>query len=198
MTMSSTTTRHPLLQGFIDDLRAIWAANGDTGVRMERARILLQKLVLNPQLQAVSESWPSTEGRKNLLLYVNFEYEFVINAVVRAPGRKGNIHDHAHAWVLYGILCGTESLERFERIDDGSREGHAEVRLQSVSTGRPGSVDLVKPGDIHAEQGGPTRSVAIILRSAKLGEVIQNRYDMETCTILPGPGPEQIPFELTA
>jgi predicted metal-dependent enzyme (double-stranded beta helix superfamily) len=191
-------TPHPLLKGFIDDLRAIWAANSETATRMELARPLLQKLVLNPQLQAMSENWPSTEGRKNLLLYVDFEYQFVINAVVRVPGRQGSIHDHAHAWVLYGILCGSESLERFERMDDGTREGYAEVRLHSVSNGRPGSVDLVKPGEIHAEQGGPERSVAIILRSAKLGKVIQNRYDMERRTILPGPGPQQIPFELTA
>lgn len=193
----TSACRLPLLQTFIDDLRAIWASETDTGRRMNQARPLLEGFVLNQQLQKLSETWPSTEGRKNLLLYVDFEYEFAINAVVRPPGRKGNVHDHAHAWVLYGILCGTESLERFERVDNGEREGFAQVRLQSVSNGSPGSVDLVKPGEIHAEQGGPGRSVAIILRSAKLGDVIQNRYDLQNCKILPGPGPEQIPFELT-
>jgi len=190
--------RMPALQSFIDDLRAIWASDSDIGSCMEKAKPVLEKLVQNQELQARSVDWPSTEGRKNLLLYVDDQYEFAVNAVVRVPGRKGSIHDHAHAWVLYGVLCGTESLERYERIDDRSREDFAQVRMTSVSVGSPGKVDLVPPFDIHAEQGGPTRSVAIILRSTKLGDITQRQYDAVTGEVRPGPGPTQIPFELTA
>jgi len=190
--------RMPALQSFIDDLRAIWASDSDIGSCMEKAKPVLEKLVQNQELQARSVDWPSTEGRKNLLLYVDEQYEFAVNAVVRVPGRKGSVHDHAHAWVLYGVLCGTESLERYERIDDRSREDFAQVRMTSVSVGSPGKVDLVPPFDIHAEQGGPTRSVAIILRSTKLGDITQRQYDAVTGEVRPGPGPTQIPFELTA
>ncbi len=190
--------RMPALQSFIDDLRAIWATDSDIGSCMEKAKPLLEKLVQNQELQARSIDWPSTEGRKNLLLYVDEKYEFAVNAVVRVPGRKGSVHDHAHAWVLYGVLCGTESLERYERIDDRSRDDFAQVRMTSVSVGSPGKVDLVPPFDIHAEQGGPTRSVAIILRSTKLGDITQRQYDAVTGEVRPGPGPTQIPFELTA
>ena len=190
--------RMPALQSFIDDLRAIWASDSDIGSCMEKAKPLLEKLVQNKELQDRSVDWPSTEGRKNLLLYVDEQYEFAVNAVVRVPGRKGSVHDHAHAWVLYGVLCGTESLERYERIDDRSREDFAQVRMTSVSVGSPGKVDLVPPFDIHAEQGGPTRSVAIILRSTKLGDITQRQYDAVTGEVRPGPGPTQIPFELTA
>ena len=192
------TQRMPAVQAFIDDLRAIWASEPDMGTRMERARPLMEKLVQNPELQARSAEWPSTEGRKNLLIYVDEEHEFAINAVVRVPGRKGSVHDHAHAWVLYGVLHGTESLERYERVDDRSREDFAQVRMTSVSVGTPGKVDLVPPFDIHAEQGGPTRSVAMILRSTKLGSITQRQYDPVTGAVRPGPGPTQIPFELTA
>jgi predicted metal-dependent enzyme (double-stranded beta helix superfamily) len=192
------TQRMPALQSFIDDLRAIWASDSDIGSCMEKAKPVLEKLVQNKELQDRSVDWPSTEGRKNLLLYVDEQYEFAVNAVVRVPGRKGSVHDHAHAWVLYGVLCGTESLERYERIDDRSREDFAQVRMTSVSVGSPGKVDLVPPFDIHAEQGGPTRSVAIILRSTKLGDITQRQYDAVTGEVRPGPGPTQIPFELTA
>ena len=189
--------RMPALQSFIDDLRNIWASDPDIGSCMEKAKPLLEKLVRNQELQDRSVDWPSTEGRKNLLLYVDEQYEFAINAVVRVPGRKGSVHDHAHAWVLYGVLCGTESLERYERIDDRSRDDFAQVRMTSVSVGSPGKVDLVPPFDIHAEQGGPDRSVAIILRSTKLGDITQKQYDLVTGEVRPGPGPTQIPFELT-
>ena len=183
---------------FIGDLRAIWASEPEDQRRMERARPLLQKLVMDDALKAHSAGWPSTEGRKNLLLYVDPDHAFVINAVVRVPGRTGSVHDHADAWVLYGVLDGTESLERFDRIDDGSRPGYAEIKLSSVTTGSQGKVDLVAPRAIHAEQGGPTRSVAIIVRSQKLGEgtVLQHQYDCAANTVIERYGPTQVPFEI--
>ena len=195
-----TNPRLPVFDRFIADLRAIWGSETEDRRRMERAKPLLQKLVMDDGLKAHSADWPSTEGRKNLLFYVDPDYAFVINGVVRVPGRTGSVHDHADAWVLYGVLDGTESLERFDRIDDGSRPGYAEVKLSSVTTGSQGKVDLVPPRAIHAEQGGPTRSVAVIVRSQKLGEgtVLQHRYDRDTGAVVEQYGPTQIPYELSA
>ncbi len=193
-----SSARLPVLEKFINELRTIWAAEFDTRRRMERAKPLLEEFVKDLGLRAHSARWPSTEGRKNLLLYVDPDHDFVVNAVVRMPGRTGSVHDHADAWVLYGVLDGSESLERYDRIDDGSRPGHAEVRLSSVTTGTQGKVDLVPPHAIHAEQGGPTRSVAIILRSQRLGEgtVLQRNYDPKAKTVIERYGPTQIPYEL--
>jgi predicted metal-dependent enzyme (double-stranded beta helix superfamily) len=190
--------RLPVFDKFIGELRAVWAAESDDQQRMAKAKPLLERLVMDPMLKAHSANWPSTEGRKNLLLYVDPDFHFVINGVVRVPGRTGSVHDHADAWVLYGVLDGTESLERFDRVDDGSRPGYAEVKLSSVTTGSQGKVDLVPPRAIHAEQGGPTRSVAVIVRSEKLGEgtVLQHLYDRKANTIVEQYGPTQIPYEL--
>jgi predicted metal-dependent enzyme (double-stranded beta helix superfamily) len=190
----------PVFEKFIGDLRAIWAADSDNQRRMERAKPLLEWLVKDESLRAHSARWPSTEGHKNLLLYVDPQYGFVINGVVRVPGRKGSVHDHADAWVLYGVLDGSESLERYDRIDDGSRPGYAEVKLASVTTGTQGKVDLVPPHAIHAEQGGPTRSVAIIVRSQRLGQgtVLQGGYDPAAKTVTQRYGPTQVPYELVA
>jgi predicted metal-dependent enzyme (double-stranded beta helix superfamily) len=192
-------TRLPVFDKFIRDLRAIWACEPEIGRRMEKAKPLLEALVKDPELKAHSTSWPSTEGRKNLLLYVDPDHHFAVNAVVRTPRRVGGVHDHADAWVLYGVLDGTESLERYERIDAGNRPGFAEVRLASITTGTQGKVDLVPPHAIHAEQGGPTRSVAIILRSQRLGEgtILQRSYDLKDKTVVERFGPTQVPYELT-
>jgi predicted metal-dependent enzyme (double-stranded beta helix superfamily) len=192
--------RLPVMDKFIGDLRAIWASESDNQRRMERAKPLLEKLVMDPTMKANSATWPSTEGRKNLLFYVDPDYMFVINGVVRVPGRTGSVHDHANAWVLYGVLDGTESLERFARLDDGSKPNFAKIKLSSVTTGSQGKVDLVPPRAIHAEQGGPTRSAAIIVRTQKLGEgtVLQRRYDRDTGAVVEQYGPTQIPYEVTA
>jgi predicted metal-dependent enzyme (double-stranded beta helix superfamily) len=194
----SDTKQLPVFEKFIQDLRAAWAEVPDMEARMKKGQQLLEALVKDEGLRQASKSWPSTEGRKNLLFYEDPDYGFAVNGVVRIPGRKGSIHDHAHAWTAYGLLDGTESLERFRRIDDRSQEGHAELELESVTQGTPGKVDLVPPFDIHAEQGGPTRSVAIILRSERVaGKVPQGSYSMEGNLYRQIEGPTNIPYSIT-
>ena len=193
----SETKKLSVFEKFIQDLRAAWAEVPDMEARMKKGQQLLEALVKDEGLRQASRSWPSTEGRKNLLFYEDPDYGFAINGVVRIPGRKGSIHDHAHAWTAYGLLDGTESLERFRRIDDRSQEGHAELELESVTQGTPGKVDLVPPFDIHAEQGGTTRSVAIILRSERVaGKVPQGSYSMEGNLYRQIEGPTNIPYSI--
>jgi predicted metal-dependent enzyme (double-stranded beta helix superfamily) len=194
----TTSQRLPAFEKFIQDLRAAWSESPDMQARMKKGASLLEELVTDPSLKEAAKSWPSTEGRKNLLFYEDPDFNFAINGVVRVPGRKGSIHDHAHAWTAYGILEGTESLERFRRADDRSKEGFAMLELESVTKGEAGKVDLVPPFDIHAEQGGPTRSVAIILRSERVaGKTTQGSYDIEKQTIRQIDGPIQVPYDIT-
>jgi predicted metal-dependent enzyme (double-stranded beta helix superfamily) len=189
----------PAFEKFIQGLRAAWAKLPDTEARMQKGAALLEALVNDETMRQAAKNWPSTEGRKNLLFYEDADYGFAINGVMRAAGRKGSIHDHAHAWTAYGVLDGTESLERFRRLDDKSIDGYAKLELESVTEGKPGTVDLVPPFDAHAEQGGPTRSVAIILRSERVaGRVLQGSYDKERNTVRRIEGPENIPYEITA
>lgn len=190
--------RLPAFQTFIDEVRRAFAeAGGDTAVAMGKTRVLLERLLQDDGLLAHSRQWPSTEGHKNLLLYEDPDYGFVINAVVRTEERKRGIHDHAHAWTAYGILDGAEELARYRRLDDGSKEGYAEVERVSVTRGVRGTVDLVPPYGIHAENGGKERSVAIIVRSERLvGRALQGRYKPDSKTTYQGEGPTQVPFEI--
>src|SRR3974390_1126252 len=105
-----SNARLPVFEKFIGDLRAVWSTEPDDAQRMAKAKPLVEAFVKDPSLKAHSAEWTSTEGRKNLLRYVDPAHDFVINAVVRVPGRTGSVHDHAGAWVLYGVLDGAESL----------------------------------------------------------------------------------------
>jgi predicted metal-dependent enzyme (double-stranded beta helix superfamily) len=188
-----------VFEKFVNDLRAAWAELPDTEARMRKGAQLLQELVKDAALREDSKTWPSTEGRKNLLFYEDPDFHFAINGVVRLPGRKGSIHDHDRAWTAYGILDGTEMLERFRRVDDRSKDGYARLELESALQGHIGTVDLVPPFAIHAEQGGPSRSVAVILRSERVaGKTTQGSYDMEKNTIRQIEGPTQVPYKIDA
>ena len=184
---------------FIVEARKVWGPEAPMGERVSQILPLMQGLVGHPAIREAVKAWPSTEGLGNLLLYTDPDFDFVVNAVVRDPGRKGGVHDHADAWVLYGLVEGTETLERWRRLDDGSVPGYAKVELESASRGLPGHVDVVSPNDIHAELGGPDRSVAIIFRSVRLvGRVLQNGYDPVTNKVVQRSGPKQVPFEIAA
>lgn len=187
----------PCVQTLIRELRALWTSESDMERRMRAAKPLVEKLVSDPELRERSRAWPSTEPRKNLLFYEDPDFGFALNGVTRSAGYHGGVHDHAHAWVLYGVIDGAESLERFARLDDGTRHGYAELRKSSTTIGTPGQVDLVPPFAIHAEQGGPDRSAAFIVRSERVaGRVLQHSYDLSKNTVVERDGPEQIHYGL--
>lgn len=192
--MSTTST---LVENFISELREIWRSESDDATRMAAARDRLRQLAVNPHIQESSRTWPFTVGQ-NLLLHEDADYGFVLNAVVRPPEYKGGVHDHADAWVMYGVVDGLERLERYERVDDGSVEGYAELRLLSDTAGAPGVVDIVPPFEIHAEKGASPRSAALIVRSQRVvGRVMQNGYDPANRTVVKRWGPEQVPYDLS-
>jgi hypothetical protein len=95
----------------------------DRGYRSAHAKNqnLLKGLVTIPPCASIPRIGRAPEGHKNLLLYEDRDYNFVVNAVVRTPGRDGRIHDHAHAWTAYGVLDRMEKLERYRRLSSERR-----------------------------------------------------------------------------
>jgi predicted metal-dependent enzyme (double-stranded beta helix superfamily) len=196
--MTDATSRLPVFDGFIQQLRRVWSSIDDVETRMKRAEVLLEQLLADAAIIAHSKQWPWTPGQ-NLLLYEDPDYHFVINATVRKPGSKGMVHDHGHSWTLYGLLEGNEQIERYKRLDDGKRLGHAELKLVSSREMGPGGVDFVPPYEVHAERGGPERSVAVIVRSERMvGRFKQQLFDTDNSAVTEGWGPEQVSYDLTS
>ena len=205
MALEAVKKRSAVLD-FIESTRNLFAREADPDKRWEEMKPLLSSLLEDSEVRAQSEQWPSCsqgggqEGgqrAENLLFYEDPDYGFVINGLIKAPHTRTNIHDHAHNWTLYGVLDGHESIERYERLDDGSRSDYAEIRqTENVRVG-PGKVDLVRPWQIHAEESGEERTVAIIVRAEKAGGFLQGRYDPETKKYWQGYGPKQISYPLT-
>src|SRR4026207_1208202 len=185
---------------FIAAARQVCAEEPDPATRWQKMTPLLQDLLAESSVREQSKYWPdcsqSGERAENLLFYEDPDYKFVINGLIKAPHTRTQIHDHAHNWTLYGVLDGTETVERYERLDDGSRPDHAEVRKTvNVKVGA-GKIDLVPPYEIHAEESGDERTVAIIVRAEKAGTFLQGRYDPATKKYWQGYGPKQLPYEL--
>ncbi len=195
--MSSHSTS--AVQRFITAARRLHVEEKDSATRWRKMIPLLAELIADPMVKEHSKDWPAcrqSERAENLLFYEDPDYKFIINGLIKSPRSRTQVHDHAHNWTLYGVLDGHESIERYERLDDGSRPDYAEVRLtENVRVG-PGKVDLVAPYEIHAEESGEERTVAIIVRAEKAGGFLQGRYDPKTKQYWQGYGPKQVPYEL--
>jgi predicted metal-dependent enzyme (double-stranded beta helix superfamily) len=187
------------MQRFIAATRQLFAKEQDVAKRWKKMPPILQELLSDPLVVEQSKEWPNcsqTDRAENLLFYEDPDYKFVINGLIKAPKSRTQIHDHAHNWTLYGVLDGRETIERYERLDDGSKPEYADIRRTvSVKVG-PGKVDLVPPYQIHAEESGEERTVAIIVRAEKAGGFLQGRYDPATKKYWQGYGPKQLPYEL--
>ena len=184
---------------FIASTRELFAAEQDSEERWRKLGPALQALLADPDFKVNSKDWPfciPTDRAENLLFYEDPDYGFVINGLVKQPDRPTRIHDHAHIFTLYGVLDGGETIERYERVDDGSKPDYALVRQTDEFLVRPGDVDLVSPWQIHTERNGPERSVAVIVRSERQGEFLQGRYDPVTKKYWQGLGPRDTPYKL--
>ncbi len=184
---------------FIASMCTQFAEEQDVEKRWERLAPLLRELLADPEIMARSKKWPKcaqAERAENLLFYEDPDFGFVINGLVKAPNTRTSIHDHAHNWTLYGVLDGSENIKRYERLDDGSKPDYAELRNTENFRVGPGDIDLVRPWQIHAEESGDERTVAIILRAEKSGGFLQGRYDPVNKKYWQGYGPTQIPYKL--
>ncbi len=184
---------------FIASMRTLFGEEQDVEKRWERLTPLLRELLAAPEIMARSKKWPKcaqAERAENLLFYVDPDFGFVINGLVKAPNTRTSVHDHAHNWTLYGVLDGSENIERYERLDDGSKPDYAELRNTGKFLVGPGDINLVRPWQIHAEESGDERTVAIILRAEKSGGFLQGRYDPVNKKYWQGYGPTQIPYKL--
>ena len=180
---------------FVEEIRALYAALGDPAQVWPEAREPMAALLADPALAASSKDWPVSD-HENLLFYEDPDYGFVLNGLIKDPGRVTRIHDHAHTWVLYGVLTGSEEILRYERIDDRSDPAKAEIRESGRDKVAPGAMDIVAPHAIHAEAAGGDGSVAVIMRSEIPGGFNQGRYDPDTGRYWESPGVTQIPWSL--
>jgi len=191
------------LERFVRKTRALFAKEPDLDKRWSSLKPILAELLADPKVIAASKHWPDcvpANGRaENLLFYEDPVYGFAINGLTKGDARQGGrarIHDHAHIYTLYGVLDGHEKIVRYDRLDDRSKPGYAEIKESANVLCGPGEIDLVKPYEVHTEITVGERTVAVIIRSQKGGDFNQGRYVPEKNEYYESLGPRQTPCEM--
>ena len=189
-----------VLDGLVDSVRRLYGDDMAEPERWTRISAALEEALQDPDLRAAAEGWPKSHDRANnrytnLLFYEDPDFGFVVNGLVKDETGRTPVHDHGHAWVAYGLLEGAETVLRYQ--DPTSQGATADTGLQpdehlSLAAGQ---VDLVPPWTFHAEQADTERTVAVMVRSARVGRFAHRRLNPGTGETYDHPGPHQIPYE---
>lgn len=192
-----------VLNRIVEAVRGVYGDSSGEPTRWGRISEVLQAALAEPELRAAAGNWPTSHDRANrrytnLLFYEDPDFGFVVNGLVKDETGRTPVHDHGHAWVAYGLLEGAETILRY-RIPSGSPlvgGRNPALELDGRFALAAGEVDLVPPWTFHAEQAETERTVAVMVRSARVGKFAHRRFDPDTGRVYDHPGPHQIPYKL--
>lgn len=168
-------------------------------VARERTASLLKRgLELKDEFRVVV---PGQYSRN--LVYRDPRGLFVVLAMLWKPKSASPVHDHA-SWATMGTFESAIEVTNYDRLDDGSDPGHADLKEREVLGAAVGQVEVVLPPkiDIH-RMANPTDQVTITLHTYGREVEACNVYDLKSGRLgtvslryanRPGevPGPERL------
>lgn len=187
--MNLSDTRERLSQTLLENTQAILASRP-----LDReALALIEKEVT--KLSDKTELWgeedfrsPSLEEKQNRYLIAQDGDEGLsLYLNVMQPGKKIQPHNHT-TWACVGAVEGIEINTLYDRVDDGSEEGKAELKQTAVVDLKPGNAISMLADDIHSVEIGGTE---VIRHLHFYGQSLESltgriRYDLEqgTCSVM--------------
>jgi len=124
-----------------------------------KKRLVSSGLVLPPDLRRVHPGVPYTRN----LVHEDPRKRFTVIAIIWGPSQETAIHDHVN-WCVVGVLEGLARVTNYDRVDDGTEPGKAQLRVREQYETKPGSVaELLPPprSNVHrmadAHGGGTIR-----------------------------------------
>jgi predicted metal-dependent enzyme (double-stranded beta helix superfamily) len=145
------TDRAPKVAGFIRDAKHLVLENGVTPESLDRVLHDLERLAGERALWSESE-FPSPghdEQQRRYLISEEGDRSFALYLNIMKPGRKTPVHNHT-TWACIAAVEGCELNHVYERLDDRSSPGRADVRLRRTAEVKPGRGIAFMPDDIHA------------------------------------------------
>jgi predicted metal-dependent enzyme (double-stranded beta helix superfamily) len=170
---------------FCSQIRKMISQEKSVFHRIESGRELVAELTSRPDWfceyleKMISHRVPAYRERCGIwqneyTLYRSPDKLFVVFAYVWDARQEDFIHDH-NAWGIIGTLFGKMGEKKYERLDDGTREGFCEIRETARGVFGPGETTPVLPLNkgIHALDN-PTDEIAVTVNV--YGKIIDRGY----------------------
>ncbi len=181
--------RDHLVQALIRDTREILDASALDRTVLDGIRARILEIAARKELWSEAD-YPSPEpgeqqnryligqeGPDGISLYLN---------VLRA-GKKIPPHNHT-TWACIAAVDGVEHNTLYDRLDDGSAPGKAEIRAREVVAVTPGGAIAMLPDDVHSVEIRGDQIIRHLHFYGRPLEMLDQRltFDMEngTCKIM--------------
>jgi predicted metal-dependent enzyme (double-stranded beta helix superfamily) len=171
----------------VEDLKQIRAQAKDERELMNRVRPLARRAALAKDGWMKPEMYQADaeQGFGVHLLHEEPDHTLAVFAVSWLPGRGTPPHDHG-TWAVVAGVDGPELNRFFERVDDRSRPGHAELRQSGAKTFGVGDVVAMPTGAIHVVWNeSDAVSVSLHIYGKHINFTQRSQYDTEKQTETP-------------
>jgi predicted metal-dependent enzyme (double-stranded beta helix superfamily) len=119
------------------------------------------------------------------LLHEEADHSLAVFAIAWLPGRGAPPHNHG-AWAVVAGVDGLETNTFWQRLDDGSRPGYAEISKNGEKVFGPGEVVAFLPHDIHSVTNEtPAVTVSLHVYGKHLNYTARSQYDATARTETP-------------
>lgn len=163
------------IEQFIEDCRNAIRSN-EAQVARDIIEKKLSELTTNETFVA-EHCGPDAEVGDHIL-HKDPELGFMILNHVKDYERIQPPHDHGDSWAMYSQTAGYTDITEYERYDDLSKDGYADVKAIKNYKLRPGMVGVYGPRDIHSIHYLPgVRFIRIVGNDFTL--VSQRVFDLE-------------------
>ena len=173
----------------MDRVKRIEREQGVTRASLDAIKAEMLALAAQQHLFPAAEFPPPAEGEKGsnrYLLQEDPDGRFALYMLALNPGNESKPHDHT-TWAVVTSVEGQELNRVYRRVDDGSKDGHAQLELAREVMVEPGTGIALMPEDIHSiHTTGTTSTRHLHCYGLALERLDQRQgYDMEQGTVQP-------------
>jgi predicted metal-dependent enzyme (double-stranded beta helix superfamily) len=186
------------VRDLIGEVRSVFETETTISRILGRTKQSLERFLTNPaSLHQVKESLARVLARKAIpygqpvdqdgygswRLYTDPNHLFCIRPTHQRSTTSRQPHDHGElGWAVYGILAGETVQQTYERLDDGSEPGRANLRPLPPIRQKAGEVIIIPVGAPHAIIAR-TENWSVVIRSREMENAWRNWYDADAGTV---------------
>lgn len=169
---------HAIILEFVSNLRLVTREVSDPALIIQRVTPLARQLAddtswVRPEFYDCDED----QGFGINILNEEPDHTLLVEAIAWLPGRGVAPHDHQTWGVVVGI-DGVEVNVDWHRLDDGSREGYADLEIARETSVGHGDIVSFLPDDIHGVRNdGDVTSLSLHVYGKTLATLNRSEFD---------------------